>query len=507
MMLFSRRLLVVLAWLAPVFAIAAQGAPDESPRIPAAALQADARIVREAYESLHPGLYRYNTREQMDGHFAALDAEFTRDRTLAEAYLAFSTFLAKLQCGHAYCNFYNQPKPVAEALLKNPNRIPLHFRWLDGRIIVTLNRSSDPSLVPGTEITSINGVPARDVLAKLMPLARADGGNTAKRVRYLEISGKDMFEAFDIFYPLLFDAGPSFELTAIPPGGGEPRETRVAALTYDQRVEPVKDLAKRYRSAEPVWEFTRREDGSAVLRMPGWALYNSSWDWKAWLAERFDEMDKAGTRTLIVDIRGNEGGLDCGNEIIARLIDRPIPFVALQTFVRYRSTPERLNAYLDTWDDSFRNWGDAAQPIAAPKILAGSPDVPYFKLQRAGRIAAIEPKGPRFAGRVFVLVDAVCSSATYQFTKVVKENKLATIIGEPTGGNQRGINGGAFFFLRLPNSKIEMDLPLIASFPPDDQPTPDAGIDPDVLVPTTAEDIAKGRDPQMEAVRRALSHK
>ena len=39
------------------------------------------------------------------------------------------------------------------------------------------------------------------------------------------------------------------------------------------------------------------------------------------------------------------------------------------------------------------------------------------------------------------------------------------MVGQVTGGNLRGINGGAFFFLNLPNSRLEIDLPLIGQFP------------------------------------------
>ena len=79
---------------------------------------------------------------------------------------------------------------------------------------------------------------------------------------------------------------------------------------------------------------------------------------------------------------------------------------------------------------------------------------------------------------------------------------LGTPVGQATGGNQRGINGGAFFFLRLPNSKLGLDVPLIASFPPGD--VPDAGIMPDIAVVPSAEDIAAGRDAELAVVVAAL---
>ena len=117
-----------------------------------------------------------------------------------------------------------------------------------------------------------------------------------------------------------------------------------------------------------------------------------------------------------------------------------------------------------------------------------------------GRGDVIGPRGPRFAGRLVVLIDATNSSATFQFAQTVKTAKLGVLVGEPTGGNRRGINGGAYFFARLPDSGIEFDIPLIGTFP--DAPRPDAGIEPDVRVPVTAAAIAAGRD---EALDRALA--
>ena len=79
----------------------------------------------------------------------------------------------------------------------------------------------------------------------------------------------------------------------------------------------------------------------------------------------------------------------------------------------------------------------------------------------------------------------------------VQRAHLATLVGASTGGNQRGINGGAFFFIRLPNSHIEVDLPLIGTFPT--RPRPDAGLEPDIRVAITPEDVAHGIDAPLAA--------
>jgi C-terminal processing protease CtpA/Prc len=237
--------------------------------------------------------------------------------------------------------------------------------------------------------------------------------------------------------------------------------------------------------------------------MQSWALYNSKWDWKTWLNARLDELAARNAPVLIVDLRGNEGGNDVGDEILSRLIAKDLTIPGYGRLVRYRQTPEDLNSYLDTWDPSFKNWGNAAHELEKPWPTA--PPVHYFQLIREGESAdgdVIVHSTKPFHGKLFVLIDANNSSATFQFDQIVKENNLGVLVGQPTGGNLRGINGGAFFFLRLPKSQIELDIPLIARFPA--TPQPDAGIMPDIPVARTVEDIVTGADPEMAAVAKQL---
>jgi hypothetical protein len=479
-------------------ALAAAPAPAAPALIPANQLQADLSILRRAYEELHPGLYRYNSREQMAASFKALEAELSRDLTLQQAYLAFSGFLAKVKCGHTYANFFNQPDPVVEALFKGQDKVPFYFRWIDRRMIVTRNFSDDPGLVAGTEVASINGVPAGTILDRLLTVARADGSNDAKRVSYLEVLGESDYEAFDVFFPMFFPPqGTRFELRLKDPFTAKERTASVQALSYDQRLAARKAKAEKQQSgAEKGWEFRFLDPNTAYLRMPTWSLYDSKWDWKQFLDSTFDQLARNKTAHLIVDLRGNEGGLgDVGNAILSRLIQQDLRTSGFKRLVRYQKVPEDLRPYLDTWDKSFFDWGAAASDLRDG----------FYRLRREGEAEngdLIKVAARPFEGKTFVLVDASNSSATFRFSEVVQQNRLATLVGQPTGGNQRGINGGAFFFLRLPNSKIEVDLPLIGYFP-GGEPA-DAGLQPDLLVQPKVEDIARGIDPEMSLLKERL---
>lgn len=486
-------------------AVAGEPVPAQGPAqvrlIPARDLQADLAILKRAYEEIHPGLYRYNTKAEMAAHWEALAAELNRDLTLQEAYTALSVFLAKIRCGHTYANFFNQPEAIAEELFRKLGRVPFYFRWIDRRMIVIQDFSSEKSLPPGTEVVTLDGVPAAAVLDRLMTVARTDGSNDAKKARYLEVRGDGEYEAFDIYFPLFFPqaAGPregrwTFQVRR--PGAAEPATVSVAALTYAQRLAPVKAevAAMRGKTSEPVWEFRHLDGRTAYLRMPTWALYNSKWDWKAYLDGVFAELERKKTPHLIVDLRENEGGLDVGDAILSRLTRQDLKLEPSERRVRYRQVPADLIPYLDTWDRSFDNWGDDAV----------EPRDGFYRLTRKSEVVDVIPAAERpFAGRTWVLVGAVNSSATFQFAQTAQRHKLATLVGQPTGGNQRGINGGAFYFLRLPNSKIEVDLPLIGYFPLGDL-RPDAGLQPDIPVTPSVDDIARGVDTELEAVLRFI---
>lgn len=439
----------------------------------------DVAIVRRAYCLLHPGLLRYNSPSQIEARFDRFAYEWGNSDALAQKYLALTRLLAGIKCGHSYANFYNQNEKVADALFSARNRLPFRFRWLGKEMVVT-----GGELPRGTVIQSIDGRSTSAVLNALLPLARADGSNDAKRRQLLSITGVDDYEMFDIYYPLLFPAGDSFRIAAKAPDGSR-IDTRLPAIDLKERQAARATSTPADRNA-PQW--TIAHDGkTSVLTMDGWALYNSKWDWKGWLDHSFAEMDRRGTDRLIIDLRRNEGGLDCGHEIIARLIDSPLVLTGFARRVRYRRVPDELLPYCDTWDPSFKDWGADATPH----------DARFFNLKGDGDgPAVIAPKGPRFRGQVFLLIGPENSSATFQFASLIKANRLGTLVGEPTGGNQRGINGGAFFFLRLPESGLEADIPLIGYFP--DKAMPDAGITPDVLETVTARDIATGRDAAME---------
>ena len=445
-------------------------------------LGADIDLTREILTALHPGLLRYNSPLQIEASMVSLKRRFATAPELTQRYLVLSRFLAMLKCGHSYANFFNQTREVAQTLFDKRSRLPFAMRWIGDGMFITSEQDKLPaSLSRGTQVGAINGVPVKTMLHALLPYTRADGNNDAKRRNLLHLRGVGKLEFFDVFHGLVYGEPPGgvFRLDVKTPDG-KISVVEVAALTMDERHAQVPQPA----ADAPAWDWRVTEQGVAVLTMAGWALYDSKWDWRAWLGEKLDSFaaDDA-AKGLVVDVRGNEGGLDCGNAILERFL-KADSVQPMRRLVRYQKTPEALNKVLDTWDNSFRDWSDKAKRF----------DDRYYALPAGD--TTVKAKGPRIDKPLVVLTDAANSSATFAFAQRVKTSGAGKLVGESTGGNLRGINGGAFFFVRLPASGIEFDLPLIGTFPP--QPALDAGIEPDVKVEVAAVDVVTGIDAQME---------
>ena len=448
-----------------------------------AAMRADLGLMRRVYETLHPGLYRYATPREVAGRFEAVSDKITAPLSLGGFYLIVSQLTGAVRCGHTYPNFYNQKRAVAAQLFASEDRLPFRFLWIGDRMIVT----ADPhgtGIVPGSEVLRVNGRPAGALLAAMLPLARADGSNDDKRRRLLSVTGDDEYETFDIYHSLMFGGMARHTLLVRGPDG---RRRTWQGPGIGPAARQAQRIGGNGSEDDVPWWTAQRRGETTILTMNSWGVYSTKWDWQSWLDTVLDRAASDGTRKLVIDLRRNEGGKDCGDLIIARLIDRPLRTALGERLVRYRRVPEALRPVLDTWDRSFDTLG-----VEAADLGSG-----FYRLPtQAGD--SIQPRGPRFRGAVDVLIGPQNSSATFQFAQAIQRARLGRLVGEPTGGNRRGINGGCYYFVRLPETSVEVDLPLIAYHPPGREP--DAGLLPDLALPLTPEAIVAGRDLVMERV-------
>lgn len=489
--------LALLLGIASARSIAAEpppatvAAPQPPPALTPEQAERELRILRRALEALHPGLYRRLTPAQLEAEFARAKAEVTDGSDVLEMYRLASRIAAAVRCGHTWTNTLNQAPAVQAALGALP-ALPLRVRVLQGRWLVTA--SADPQIPAGTELLGIDGRSTDTLVAALLPYLRADGDSDGKRIDQLE-SGPEG-GALDRLLPQLFPpvAG-GYRLRFRPPEG-RVRGAVVAAMSVAQRESAL--AAAGLAPDDTSWRL--QIDGrTAVLTLPTFAFWNSDFDWRGYLDRSFERMRSEGVERLVLDLRRNEGGdLAIVDALLAHVLQTPLEAPPSRMVSAYERAPYILMRHLNTWDyDFFDRTG---------KVRKAEDGVWEVIEQPAPR--RIIPVAQPFGGRVAMLTGPRMSSAGFLIARDFKASGRGVLIGQPTGGSLRGLNGGQLAWLTLPDSGVAVDIPLMAGFAPGTdtaQPPPDRGVLPDLTVPTTLEDAAAGLDPDMTAARRWLN--
>ncbi|MFN3757514.1 MAG: S41 family peptidase [Flavobacterium sp.] len=163
----------------------------------------------------------------------------------------------------------------------------------------------------------------------------------------------------------------------------------------------------------------------------------------------------------------------------------------MRRLYKFLSIPDTLLPYLKTWNQEFK------EPKKENDYLKVNG---YYEKRDTLNLPCIptNPKTNSYKGEVFLITNANNSSTTFTMADIFKNYSFGKIVGEPTGGTKQGLNGGQMFFLCLPFSKFEIDLPIIFQAPTEN--SLDEAVNPDYLITTKQSDIFYNRDSQIEFI-------
>lgn len=445
---------------------------------------ADVALARRALELVHPGLYRYTPKAEMDAAFGRLEGRVRQPISDIELYGEISRLLATIRCDHTKAEL---PSALSKFRKENPSHLPFRFRLFDGRMYVASSDPGQPPLERGTEILSINGVPVSTIIERIRPAVSYDGFTDFVIPSKLEADSDLLGSDFDHFYPLLFGFADALKLEVRT--GAEVRPVTVKPVSYkDWQSLPwpaVASGAEFHKTTS--WKML--DPKTAWLRIETFVNYRNPVDPATVYDPIFQAVRAAGAEHLIVDLRGNGGGSTDASEGLARyLLEKPFTVtrsVRLKA-IRYGDLPQHI-----------QSWGDPKELFEPPvERFEKLPDGGYEETPRPSKTA---PSPHRFQGRVTILIGPDNGSGSTMLIAKLKNEGRVRLVGQPTGGSAEGPTGGQIFFLKLPASGITVRIPVkwsltdIASF------KRGYGVMPDVEVRPTLEDFLAGRDAALAA--------
>ncbi|MEZ5345569.1 MAG: S41 family peptidase [Pyrinomonadaceae bacterium] len=442
---------------------------------------ADYKILRDALEEVHGGLYRFVKKERLDRIFDDYEAEIDGSKTKLEFIALLSRMLTEVRDGHMRLEFDDK----TNSDLSNALRFPFGIGIDNGKLRVIFNDSTDDKLIiPGTEIVSINGNRADAVLNKILDKISGDGFIQTGKLRRAAA-------AFDSYYWLFVDDSPRFKIDARN-ANGEPISVEVNGIKRNERKlnrqsNPLNTEVLKHTpfpgSQTDIFSVRFFEkDAVAYLGIRGF----QGGDFISKLDSHIQMINAKRSSSLILDLRGNGGGVDIyGANLVSRFTDKPFRYFEK---IHLRS----INPSFSGWkSDTYQNLKNGTTSDGSSGFLVSGSLHNGLNLQ--------EPSASPFMGKLFVLIDGGTFSTAADVSALLRSLKRATFIGEETGGTYSGNTSGLNAKIDLPNSKNSVKIHMYGYW---NAVTPPAetgrGIIPDLPITTNTKDLIEGKDEQLK---------
>jgi len=479
---------IAVAWLAAGQSAASPAGFDPQKTYPPEVLKADLQVLWDILEEGHGGLDRYTPTGDQRKAFDAVRDGLTGPLTELEFYARLLPLVANIKDGHTRLAMSGGASAYLDG---RPVLFPLGLRFLGDRAYVLRDLTPDRGVGEGAELLAIDGRPIGDILAALLPLVPADAGIRTAKLRRLEPPA-----SFGRMLALRYGLPGSYSVRIRPFKAGETRALTVTGLTSLDLLRLLRERYPETAGRRPVYELSFKGPTAVLtVRQFGDDPDKSRPPFPDFLTASFRELQEKGTSALIIDLRGNGGGRDeYAKFLLAHVMDRP--------FLYYWALETKKNRY-----DLFRYTAETAA-AAAELAQPLSPNARgWFDVLGHPNRGLQSVRTPHFGGRVAILIDGGSFSATGETTSAFHYYQKAVFFGEECGAGYYGNTSGFMVRATLPETRLQIMVPLILYTMAVDGYPKDRGLVPDFPVSPAIEDIMAGRDPVMDKALAYLEKK
>jgi hypothetical protein len=445
---------ILLTFIVSINSLFGQSTTTKELVYPADELKADLKYLKTKLESKHPSFYLYTTKPIIDNVFDSLEKSIIRPLTEMDFYKHITIISSIIKDGHT---IILPSAEITNSQNNSSNFLPYHFIILNNQLFVDMVYTNNNSIPVGSEIISINNVQANEVVKQLSERQVRDGNNLTYPTWILS-------NYFRQYYSFIFGHPANYSISYKI--NGQISTAAIKALPkdsiyfYRQKNYPNKTftnlpnegLKLKIENDNKYAILTIKDFHNDVLKKE----YKQNFD--KVIESYFEQISNSKTDNLIVDLRNNQGGdIENGVYLLSYLLNKSFSVV----------------------QEYFCVENNELQHCKGPSL---------------GRH---NPKSNNFKGKLYVLINGGSFSNSGIVSSCLQANNRATFIGEETGGNPN-VLAGFIKNIKLPNTKIQVQIPTKQFVLTDKTKNNGQGVKPTQLVIPKLADILEGTDTELD---------
>lgn len=473
-------------------------------------LKKDVDFAYEKLQKLHPSLYWYISKNELDKKFDSLKTTINTPLNPKEFYLKLQPVVSKIREGHLRVSIPQKRLTKKETKnLKNQKGLFSRMNYVvdNDRIFVKDNADKFENIAVGTEILKIKDIPTKEYLERYKKLINSDGYNETFQKYWL---ARVWANFFTVENGILDSVKITTKLNSETKDFYIHRFKKTKAEKEAEKKDEKRDVVKKTKDYNPATKdynrdlkFLTKDSAVAYMKIKTFSGTYS----KKFYKESFEKIKNAKSEYLILDIRNNLGGS-------LYEINNLYSYLALEKFEFIKDIEVTSGSSL-FHADYFTGLPKVAIPFAALgypiyftiTALSNKEKSGKHYLRNNGIFAIKNPKKNAFKGKLYVLINGSSFSAASTLPAKIKGDKRGFLVGEETGGANDGTVAGRYSTQKLPNSKLQIPIGLMLIQPNIELANTQKGVVPDKEIVPTLLEVLQKKDIQLDWILKEAIHK
>lgn len=476
-------------------------------------LQKDVDFTYRKLKKLHPNLYWYISKDELDKKFENLKKDLTQPLTPYQFYEKLQPVISSVREGHLRVSL-PEPRFTKEEVKKLEQQKGLFSRMNyvieNNRLFVKDNAEKFAELLVGTEIVEIDDTPVSQYLTKYSTFVNGDGYNTtfhkyslAKRWANFFTIEKGILDSVKIKTAYKNEIKTRYISRETKTKAKIKEEKEEVKTIFKTEQNKVKDYNIVTKDFNRKLSYINKDSSIAYMKIAKFSGTLSSKFYK----QSFKSIKKTKSKYLILDVRDNLGGS-------LSEISNLYSYLALGEFKFIDDIEVNGLAPLYSADyySEFPGATKAFAFIAYPIFFVGStfsvkPKKGKYYLRNNNIFAPKSRKEDSFKGKIYLLINGSSFSASSIIASKLKYDKRATLVGEETGGANDGTVAGRYSTIKLPNSKLDIPIGIMLIKPNIEFTNTQKGVTPNQVVDYSLFDVLSKKDKALDWVKEDIYRK